>query len=59
MTINANNTLDVEHGGSDGNGGATLDGVQVTDNGALDVGDVAPAPSSRSTTAPPSAAAAR
>ena len=37
MTINANNAVDVEHGGS---GGATLDGVNVTLNGALDVGDV-------------------
>jgi hypothetical protein len=40
MTINANNTVDVEHGGNDGSGGATLDGVHVTDNGALDIGDV-------------------
>ena len=39
LTINAGNTLDVEHGGNEGNGGATLDGVHVTDNGALDVGD--------------------
>src|SRR6202030_3261956 len=37
MTINANNAVDVEHGSS---GGATLDGVNVTLNGALDVGDV-------------------
>jgi archaellum component FlaF (FlaF/FlaG flagellin family) len=41
LTINAYNTLDVEHGGNDGNGGATLDGVNVTDNGAIDIGDVA------------------
>ena len=40
LSINANNTLDVEHGGNDGNGGATLDGVNVTDNGAIDIGDV-------------------
>jgi len=39
LTINANNTLDVEHGGNEGRGGATLDGVHVTDNGALDIGD--------------------
>ena len=39
MTIHANNTVDVESIGL--NGGATLDGVQVTDNGALDIGDVA------------------
>jgi len=39
LTINADNTLDVEHGGNDGDGGATLDGVHVTDNGALDIGD--------------------
>ncbi len=39
LTINAYNTLDVEHGGNEGSGGATLDGVHVTDNGALDVGD--------------------
>jgi hypothetical protein len=37
MTINANNTVDVENGG--GGGGATLDGVNVTDHGALDIGD--------------------
>ena len=36
MTIHANNTVDVETGI---NGGATLDGVHVTDNGALDIGD--------------------
>ena len=42
LTINANSTLDVEHGsGSGPNHGATLDGVHVTDNGALDVGDMA------------------
>ena len=40
LTINADNTLDVEHGGNDGCGGATLDGVNVTDNGAIDIGDV-------------------
>ena len=40
MTINANNTVDVEHGSNFDSGGATLDGVNVTDNGALDVGDV-------------------
>ena len=39
MTIHANNTVDVESIGL--NGGATLDGVNVTDNGALDIGDVA------------------
>src|ERR1700722_3906671 len=39
MTIHANNTVDVE---TSTNGGATLDGVQVTDNGAFDIGDVAP-----------------
>ena len=36
MTIHANNTVDVE---TSTNGGATLDGVQVTDNGACDIGD--------------------
>ena len=40
LTVNANSTLDIEHGGNDGNGGATLDGVNVTDNGAIDIGDV-------------------
>ena len=40
LTINAKNTLDVEHGGNVGSGGATLDGVNVTDNGTLDIGDV-------------------
>jgi hypothetical protein len=37
MTIHANNTVDVE---TSTNGGATLDGVQVTDNGAFDIGDL-------------------
>ena len=36
MTIHANSTVDVE---TSTNGGATLDGVHVTDNGALDIGD--------------------
>ena len=40
LTVNADSTLDIEHGGNDGNGGATLDGVNVTDNGAIDIGDV-------------------
>ena len=48
LTINANNTLDVENGPN--GGGATLDGVKVTDNGALDIGDVGAARSSRSRT---------
>ena len=38
MTINSGDKLDIENGHS--GGGATLDGVKVTDSGALDVGDV-------------------
>ena len=41
LTINFGNTLDVEKGANDGNNGATLDGVIVQDNGAIDIGDVA------------------
>ena len=40
MMINAHNTVDVEHGSNFDSGGATLDGVNVTDNGALDIGDL-------------------
>ncbi len=36
LTINANNTLDIEAGASPGSG-ATLDGVNLTDNGALQI----------------------
>ena len=42
LTINFASTLDVEAGPA-GNGlahGATIDGVLVTDNGAIDIGDV-------------------
>jgi hypothetical protein len=41
LTINAGNTLDIEAGANGPNHGATLDGVAVTDNGALDIGEVA------------------
>jgi hypothetical protein len=41
LTVNFGSTLDVEKGTNDGNNGATLDDVQVQDNGAIDIGDVA------------------
>jgi hypothetical protein len=41
LTINSGNTLDIEAGNNaEGPFGATLDGVSVTDSGALDIGDV-------------------
>jgi len=42
LTINAHNTLDIEAGPNASGlvNGGTLDGVAVTDNGALDIGDV-------------------
>jgi hypothetical protein len=40
LTITAGNTLDIEKGtGSGQHSGATLDGLNVTDHGAIDVGD--------------------
>jgi hypothetical protein len=41
LTINQGSTLDVEPGSNDGPTGATFHGVNVSDNGALDIGDVA------------------
>lgn len=42
LTVTAGNTLDIEKGtGSGQHSGATLDGVNVTDHGSIDVGDVA------------------
>ena len=40
LTINSANTLDIEAGANGLVHGATLDGVNVTDHGALDLGDV-------------------
>ena len=40
MTIGSSGLLDVEHGANGPNHGAVLDGVAVTDNGALDIGDL-------------------
>jgi FecR protein len=43
LTVNGFGTLDVERGGNhNGSHGATLDGVSVTDSGAIDVGVNAP-----------------
>ena len=39
LTIDAGSTLDIEQGSGTSHG-ATLDGLKMTDNGALDVGDV-------------------
>ena len=40
LTIGSSGLLDVEHGPNGPNHGATLGGVSVTDNGALDIGDL-------------------